>query len=765
MARWFFWIGASLLLLLAWPASETMAQDGGEPLVVLNETNIKQATVLIMQVSDETGSPVIQCVGTGTLISDDGLILTNAHLVTENRDCVSDRLVIALTTRVDEPPVPSYAAEIVEISQGFDLAVLQITRYLDGRSVDRTRLQLPFVELGDSDMTTIDQTIYFFGYPDIEGGAVRQIRGTISGFTAEARIGERAWIRTAADVPGLFSGGGAYDRDGRLIGIPTVLPGRIAGEVLDCRQVYDTNGDNRIDDNDRCIPLSGSIRAIRPASLALGLVRAATLGIQPGPQYATYESPPNSASPIFENLFLATSINEAGMPVSVLSSAPSGISSLYLFFDYRNMSNGLIYELRTTINGRPDPTFGLPPVTWNGGPQGLWYIGNNGTRYENGTYEFTLFIEGRQIDSVTFVVGGGPNPNPQFSDLVFGLENSLGQLVGANYVIPEGNIIRARFRYQNMQPGIEWRFQWFLNGTPLAGEGAAGTRMWELADEQGTFEDLAIISEAGFISGTYRLRLEIQSERGFVLTALSDVVVAGGAGGIDAAQAQIVSDFQFAQNQQAGVPVGVITDEFASGVSRIVVFFNWRQISAGTPWTYRWLLDGDVLFEESTRWAAAPTGENFYLSLVGVPNLPDASYTLEILMNGIPLTRNVTVDVGLGQLPVESFASAEGVQMRGQIIDAETGEGIAGAMFIVLEAEFSIEDWNWDASQVLGRAQADRNGNFQISLLLPRGTTEAPILYSVLVRADGYFPVSQDGIPVTDLTVSPVEINVAMNRD
>lgn len=765
MQKWILLIGCGMLLLLTQFTAPLAAQNDGDPLVVLNEVNIKQATVMLMQVSDAGNRPVIQCVGTGTIISADGLILTNAHLVTENRDCISDRIVVALTIRVGEPPVPSYSAEIVEISQGLDLAVLRITRYLDGRSVDQSRLQLPFVELTDSDVATIDQTIYFFGYADIEGGAAEVIRGTISGFTAEARVGERAWIRTAADVPGLFSGGGAYDRDGRLIGIPTVLPGRVAGEVLDCRQVYDTNGDNRIDANDRCIPLSSSIRAIRPSALALGLVRAATLGIQPSGQYATYESPPASGTPIFENLFLATSVNEAGMPVSIADSAPSGISSLYLFFDYRNMTDGLIYELRTTINGRPDPTFGLPPVTWNGGPQGLWYMGNSGTRYDNGTYEFTLFIEGRQIDSITFVVGGGPNPEPRFSDLVFGLENSLGQLVGANYVIPEGNIIRARFRYQNMRPGVVWRFQWFLNGTPLAGEGAAGTRTWELSDEQGTFEDLAILSEAGFISGTYRLQLAIEGANGFVLAALSDVIVAGGAGGIDAAQAQIFADFRFAQNQQGGVPVGVITEEFASGVSRIVVFFNWRQISPGTPWTYRWLLDGDVLFEENTRWAAAPTGENFYLSLAGLPILPDANYTLEILMNGIPLTRDITVDVGLGQLPVETFANAEGVQMRGRIIDAETGEGIPGAMFIVLEAEFSIEDWVWEENQVLGRAQADRNGNFQIPLLLPRGTLESPILYSILVRADNYFPVSQDGVAVTDATASPLEINVAMNRD
>ncbi len=752
-----------LLVLLVVPSVNAQDGDDAEPLVILNENNIKQATVMIMQVSDETGRPVIQCVGSGTLVSADGLILTNAHLVVGNRDCVSDRLVIALTLRVDEPPVPVYVADIVEINLGYDLAVLEISRFLDGRSVDTSELQLPFVELGDSNAVELDDTLYFFGYPDIQDDPVDVVRGTMSGFTAEARVGERAWLRTNADVPGLFSGGGAYNLNGELIGVPTVLPGRVAGQVVDCRQVYDTNGDGQIEESDRCIPIGGTIRAIRPTRLARGLVQAAALGIQPGPQLATYETPPAQSNPIFDNLFMSTGVNEAGMPVNIVQSAPQGISSLYLFFDYRNMENGLIYELRTTINGRPSPTYSLPPVTWNGGTAGLWYIGNSSVPYSNGTYEFTLFIEGRQINSLSFVVGGGVSTEAQFTDLVFGVVNSLDELVGVNYVIPESNIIRARWRFRNMQPGMTVRYAWSLNGNLLGG--GSGTFTWEVEATEGTYEDLSIISEEGFVSGRYRLTLEIEGAQGFRLAALSDFVVAGAAGGINDAQAQIFESFRFSQNQQGGVPLGVVTDGFASGVQSIYAFFDWRQISPGTPWTYRWLLDGDVLFEYNTQWPTAATGSNFYLSLAGTPRLPDANYTLEIILNGIPIARQVSADVGLGQLPVETFASAEGVQMQGRIIDAETGQGIPGATFIVLESDFSIEDWIWDSSQVLGTTQADRNGFFVLPALLERGTVETPVLYSVLARADGYYPVATDGIPVSDATVSPLIVEVELNRD
>lgn len=769
--------GIGIIRVMERPVEVGHAQDGGgdeendsEPLVILNQDSIKQATVFVMQVSDRSGEPVISCVGSGTLVSADGLILTNAHLVQNTRICPTDRIVIGLTLRIEEPPVPTYIAEIVELSQGFDLAVLRIRNYIDGRVIEPGSLQLPFVELGDSSQVALDDTLYVFGYPDITNEPIALQRGTVSGFTSEARVGEGAWLRTTADIPGLMSGGGAYNRQGRLIGIPTVTPTRVAGSVLDCRQVYDTNGDRQIDNTDNCMPIGGTISALRPSNLARGLVQAAALGIEVGPQRIVVEEPLPIDPPQFSNLFIATGVNEAGMPTSAVDSVPTGTSSLYLFFDYRNMVDGMIYELRTTLDGRPSPLYSLPPVTWSGGREGLWYIGNTVIpSWPVGTYEFTLLIEGSQVDSKRITIGGGPSGNPQFSDLVFGIENALGEFRGANYVIPEGNVIRAKFNFRNLRPGVVWSYQWYFNRTALSGAGAEGTLTWEGEESQGVNEALAISSESGFISGIYRLELKIQYETGgeFILAAMSDFVVAGGAGGIDDAEAQIFSNFRFAQAEQGTLPVAQVDEgeDFNANVPAVYVFFDWRQISPGTPWTWRWRVDNDVLIEEHTHWAGDGSGENYFLSLVGSPTMPDANYSFEIEINGIRQTLNVSAGVGLGQLPVEAFASAEGIQMTGQILDADTGEGIPGAMFLVLVDEYSIEDFTWDESQVLGRARADRNGFFQVPVLIPRGTFEEPLLYSVMVRADGYLPVSQDGIIVTDETESPLDLIVELSRD
>ncbi len=204
--------------------------------------------------------------------------------------------------------------------------------------------------------------------------------------------------------------------------------------------------------------------------------------------------------------------------------------------------------------------------------------------------------------------------------------------------------------------------------------------------------------------------------------------------------------------------------EFPAGIENLYVFFNWQLLAPGTSWTRQWSVDGDPLFEVTEPWDATPDGQNFFTSLDSLTTLPDGTYGFSIRIANVTIG-TATVKVGLGQLPVGAFASASGVQMIGRITDAETGEGIPGAMFIVLKSEYSVEDFLWDESQVLGSSLADSSGRFQIPILLPRGTTDEPLLYSVLARAEGYLPVDGDGIIVIDTTQSPIELNIALTRN
>jgi len=546
-----------------------------------------------------------------------------------------------------------------------------------------------------------------------------------------------------------MSGGGAYNRDGKLIGIPTIAPARAGGVVVDCRVIQDSNGDGRADTSDHCVPVGGFISALRPSALARGLVRAATLGIHQGRSLVQPTSTVPEGTPTFSRPFFTTRINEAGIPSNVVTGVPPGTTSLYLVFDYSNMVDGMVYELRVTVDDVPNPTYSLPPTTWSGGEHGMWYIGSAGTPWDNGLYNFRLFIEGREVASQSILVGGGPRDNPQFSDIVFGLTDQDGNLTGTNYVLPEGSAIQARFNYRNMTPGIPWTYIWYFEGRELLRD----TVPWS-GDVQGTW---VMPASANFLPGQYRLELYINN----LLSATADFVVAGGA---EAYNAVIFSNFAFTTDEIGGAPAGPARTEFPAGISQLYAFFDWRLIAPGTLWTRRWTVDGDVLFEVTEPWVAPPDGENFYVSLEAADTLPDGTYGLEISIANITRA-SISAKVGLGQLPVGAFASAQGVQMVGRVTDADTGTGIPGAMFIVLKSEYSVEDFVWDANQVLGASLADSEGRFQIAPLLPRGTADSPLLYSVVVRAEGYLPVHADGIPVIEDTQSPVEINVEMSRN
>jgi hypothetical protein len=69
----------------------------------------QRATVYIMQTyTNARGQTVISCVGSGTLVSADGLILTNAHIALSSNTCRADKLVIGVTVRIGEAPVAQY---------------------------------------------------------------------------------------------------------------------------------------------------------------------------------------------------------------------------------------------------------------------------------------------------------------------------------------------------------------------------------------------------------------------------------------------------------------------------------------------------------------------------------------------------------------------------------------------------------------------------------------------------------------------------------
>jgi S1-C subfamily serine protease len=184
----------------------------------LPPSEIAKSSVRIDVFVEEQGRSVLAGHGSGTILTADGQILTNAHVVTG-----ADELIINLTSDVDQSPTPTYYAEPIEVDHVLDLALLQITTDLDGNEVVRSELDLPALELGNSDDIALGQRICILGYPGIGRETVTFTEGTVSGFVSEdlGDGSERIWVKTDTDISFGNSGGTAVDDRGLLVGIPT----------------------------------------------------------------------------------------------------------------------------------------------------------------------------------------------------------------------------------------------------------------------------------------------------------------------------------------------------------------------------------------------------------------------------------------------------------------------------------------------------------------------------------------------------------------
>jgi hypothetical protein len=243
---------------------------------------------------DGTSSEDVLPIGSGTVVSPYGLILTNWHVVdlAAHREqlqaweaqaaadgtaltlnLVEDGFLI-LGSATGDAPEPLYFAELVADDQALDFAVLQITHDAQGRTFESTSLSLPYVPLGNSASVRQGDPIHIFSYPVAGGGTLQYTAGVVSGFSFEEGSNDRAWITTDATISGGSSGGTAVDGQGQLIGVPT------QGSQLDCRP-GDTNLDGTVDAADvGCIPVGGSIGQLRPVDLARPLL--ATAGLTAG---------------------------------------------------------------------------------------------------------------------------------------------------------------------------------------------------------------------------------------------------------------------------------------------------------------------------------------------------------------------------------------------------------------------------------------------------------------------------------------------------
>jgi putative serine protease PepD len=221
-------------------SSDTTTNTSTDTMEALTDDELdtaKEATVrLSADTTDANGSPVSYS-GSGSIISSDGLILTNAHVAAPEAEGLAeqysddeqiknpDYVLVALTQGDDRPADPEYRARAVEADGHLDAAVIQIYADEDGNELT-SDLNLPTMPIGNSDDLRTGDDVTVLGFPGIsQSGAVTITKGVISTFIPSQEFGSRSEIDTDTRIAPGNSGGAAINNDAQIIGIPSAYFG------------------------------------------------------------------------------------------------------------------------------------------------------------------------------------------------------------------------------------------------------------------------------------------------------------------------------------------------------------------------------------------------------------------------------------------------------------------------------------------------------------------------------------------------------------
>ncbi|TAD85765.1 MAG: PDZ domain-containing protein [Bacteroidetes bacterium] len=206
-----------------YPIDFTAAAQAATPAVVHIKTRISARTSTVSRrnpfadlFGDDFGdlfggSPNMQqpeqrASGSGVLITSDGYIVTNNHVI-EN----ADEINVTLNNK------KSYKAELIGTDPSSDLAVLKITAS-----------NLPYLVWGNSDDVKLGQWVLAIGYPwtldvTVTAGIVSAKARSLGINAQKSQTPVESFIQTDAAVNQGNSGGALVDTDGKLIGINSAI--------------------------------------------------------------------------------------------------------------------------------------------------------------------------------------------------------------------------------------------------------------------------------------------------------------------------------------------------------------------------------------------------------------------------------------------------------------------------------------------------------------------------------------------------------------
>ena len=488
-ARLYKFVSVLLSLLLALPL--VLGLLASPRTVLAAETpELKRALLATVEIVVPIDGKKDQAAGgSGSVLTSDGYILTNRHVVVDvdgtgelfNRDGQA-AIAINNANNLHSLPTFTYLAQVVRDDADLDLAILKIVKPLNKKGNLPANLGLVTMPLGESAKVEFDDSVRCLGYPGIGGDSVTFTRGSISGFLDQAEDGTPAWFKSDAQVNHGNSGGAAIDDKGNMIGIPT----RISTDP----------------------EAAGKISLIRPVDLAKPLIKAALHAVDPVPQNNKTPGAANIGDISFTDV-----VSKQGQPGKARTQFDPGLKALYGLFDYAGFEDGQSFTYTWLKDGKKLLS---DSVDWSNGAEGSSYVSLTAAKgLVAGTYQVNLSLDGEQLQTAKVLIGKPARPQakaPKFGAITFAEDvdeqdepvkpHSAGEAFASG-----APSVYAFFDYSNIPEGTPYSYAWYCDGEEML----ARERQWEASDAAGNYW-LQVNNGDGLPDGQWRLELSIDGK-------------------------------------------------------------------------------------------------------------------------------------------------------------------------------------------------------------------------------------------------------------
>jgi putative serine protease PepD len=246
-------IGIFLVLLITLTTYVIIYFREGSNLLTIEKTQKDIASAVVNIFCEGATGADIDSQGTGgsgTIITTDGLVLTNAHIIPQGKDENLNQkscLVVLPDPTTGGSKEIYYAKPLVipSISDEYDLAFIQIDDvYYDeeeGKAYGVYPKEFPAYD-GDkyckNENVKLGESVRIYGYPAISGGYAL----TITDGVVSSLLPESGYIITSAKISHGNSGGLAVDQYGCRIGVPSMVSGddfESMGVIISNNLIYD----------------------------------------------------------------------------------------------------------------------------------------------------------------------------------------------------------------------------------------------------------------------------------------------------------------------------------------------------------------------------------------------------------------------------------------------------------------------------------------------------------------------------------------------